>query len=101
MNAALQSSREWQRVPSARGASVVLPGQSPEGAHILSVLLKRSYHVANGRPCQPMDQNRALAAGDVFWVEPMSSAVRYESDFIPFKTATDVDLNEAVWACLK
>ena len=98
MNAALQSSGEWQRVPGARGASVVLPGQSPEGAYILSVLLKRSYHIANGEPCQPMDPNRALAAGDVFWVEPMSSTVRYESDFIPFKTATDVVLNGTVHA---
>jgi hypothetical protein len=98
VSAALQSSQEWQRVPGARGASVVLPGQSPEGAHVLSVLLKRSYHIADGGHCQPMDQNRALVAGDVFWAEPMSSAVRYESDFIPFKTATDVVLNGTVHA---
>jgi len=45
-----------------------------------------------------MERNLALAAGDAFWVEPASSAVRYESDFIPFKTATDVVLNGTVHA---
>ena len=72
---------------------MVLPGQTPEGAYILSVLLKRSYHIAEGRVCRPMERDRALAAGDVFWAEPASSAVRYESDFVPYKYATDVVLN--------
>jgi hypothetical protein len=95
---ALLKPREWQRVPGAHGASVVLPGQTPAGEYILGVLLKRSYRIADGRACQPLQPHRPLAAGDVFWVEPVSSAVRYESDFVPFKTAIDVVLNGTVHA---
>ena len=31
--------------------------------------------------------------GDVYWDHPMNSSVRYETDFWPFKLATDVVLN--------
>jgi hypothetical protein len=42
--------------------------------------------------------DRPLAAGDVYWDHPMNSSVRFESDFWPFKVATDVVLNGTAYA---
>jgi hypothetical protein len=75
------------------GARTVLPGQSPEGAYILGVLVKRTYQIVPGGACTRADVDRALVSGDVYWDHPMNSSVRYESDFFPFKVATDVVLN--------
>jgi hypothetical protein len=79
--------------PASRGARIVLPGQSPDGAYILSVLVKRTFDIVPGGVCTPAAEDRPLLPGDVFWDDPMNSSVRYESDFIPFKPATDVVLN--------
>ena len=81
-----------------RGSRIVLPGQSPEGAYILSVLLKRTFEIQPGRVCQPAPSDRPLIPADVFWDAPMNSAVRFETDFIPFKPGTDVVLNGSVHA---
>ena len=84
--------------PSGAGVSIVLPGQTPAGEHILSVLLKRSYEIVPNRPCRRAEADRALVPGDVFWDSPMNSSVRHESDFAPFKLGTDVVLNGQVHA---
>jgi hypothetical protein len=42
--------------------------------------------------------DKALNPGDVYWDDPMNSSVRLESDFIPFKLATDVVLNGSAHA---
>ncbi len=78
--------------------TVVLPGQTPEGQYILSVLLKRTYQIVKNQKCARAETDQALIAGDVYWDDPMNSSVRYESDFIPFKLATDVVLNGKVYA---
>jgi hypothetical protein len=75
------------------GERVVLPGQSPAGEYILSVLVKRTYRIVPGGVCTRTDIDRELLAGDVYWDHPMNSSVRYESDFWPFKVGTDVVLN--------
>jgi hypothetical protein len=81
-------------LPAERGgARTVLPGQSPEGAYILSTLVKRTYHLVPGGVCTRAEDDRALVPGDVYWDHPMNSSVRHESDFFPFKVATDVVLN--------
>jgi hypothetical protein len=85
-------------VGERRGAYIVLPGQSPEGAYVLSVLVKRTFHIVPGDVCTRADEDRALAPGDVYWDDPMNSSVRYESDFIPFKVATDIVLNGTAYA---
>ena len=72
---------------------VVLPGQTPEGEYILSVLIKRTYDIVPDTPCPRAQKDTQLFAGDVPWGDPMNSAIRYESDFIPFKLATDVVFN--------
>ena len=84
--------------PPARGAATVLPGQTPDGAHILSVLVKRTFDIVPGGECTLAAEDRPVLAGDVFWDDPMNSSVRYESDFVPFKLATDVVVNGAAYA---
>lgn len=72
---------------------VVLPGQTPEGEHVLSVLLKRSYDIEAGGRCVRAEKDAKVIGGDVHYGDPMTSSVRYESDFVPFKLATDVVFN--------
>lgn len=80
------------------GAHIVLPGQLPDGSPILSVLLKRTFAIVPGGVCTRAAEDQPLVPGDVFWDDPVTSSVRYESDFIPFKLATDVVLNGLVHA---
>jgi hypothetical protein len=84
--------------PDLGGARMVLPGQSPEGAYVLSVLLKRTFQIVAEGHCPRAEEDRAIVPGDVFWDDPMNSSVRYESDLVPFKVATDVVLNGTVHA---
>jgi len=83
--------------PPADGARAarftVLPGQTPAGEYVLSVLLKRSYTIVPGGRCARADADRKLVPGDVHFGDPMNSSVKLESDFVPFKLATDVVLN--------
>jgi hypothetical protein len=81
-----------------RGITVVLPGQTPEGGYILSILLKRTYDIVPNEVCSRARTDNPLTPGDVPWDDPMNSSVRYESDFIPFKLATDVVLNGKAYA---
>lgn len=80
------------------GKSVVLPGQTPEGDHVLSVLVKRSYAIRNGYVCTRTVEDCALVPGDVHFGDPLNSTIRFESDFVPWKLATDVVLNGSAHA---
>ncbi len=73
-----------------RGPVVVLPGQTPEGGHILSVLLKRTYDIVRDGHASRAQTDRPLLAGDQPWGNPLNSTTRYEADFVPFKLSTDV-----------
>jgi hypothetical protein len=75
------------------GARIVLPGQSPEGEYILAVLIKRTFDILANGECVRAGEDRSLTPGEMFWDHPMNSSVQYESDFVPFKLATDVVLN--------
>ncbi len=77
---------------------IVLPGQTPEGQHILSVLVKRTYAIVPGSLCVRAEKDRKLAPGDVHYGDPMNSPVKFESDFVPFKLATDIVLNGTAYA---
>jgi hypothetical protein len=72
---------------------IVLPGQTPEGQHILSVLVKRTYDIIPGDRCIRTVTDKKLVPGDVHYDDPMNSTVKFESDFVPFKLATDVVLH--------
>ena len=76
----------------------VLPGQTPDGQHILSVLLKRSYDIVPGKPCRRAEKDQKLFAADIHYGDPMNSTVQFESDFIPYKQATDIVLNGKAYA---
>lgn len=80
------------------GNTILLPGQTPEGRHVLSVLVKRSYVIRAGRRCVRAEADQPLVPGDVHFGDPMNSTVRLESDFVPFKLATDVVVNGAAHA---
>lgn len=88
----------WAPATALHGSSIVLPGQTPQGGHVLSVLLKRSYGIEAGRVCVRADEDQPLTPGDVFWDTPMNSSVRLESDFVPWKLQTDVVLIARVHA---
>jgi hypothetical protein len=82
---------------SRAGRHIVLPGQTPDGEHIMAVLVKRTYDIG-GRRCVRAEADRKLIPGDVHYGDPMNSTVRFETDFIPFKVATDVVLNGTAYA---
>jgi hypothetical protein len=77
---------------------IVLPGQTPEGEHIFGVLVKRTYDIEPGRCCTRATSDKKLVPGDLHYDDPMNSAVKFETDFVPFKLATDVVLNGRAYA---
>ena len=97
MTAVVQSS---PRASSAERTiqKIVLPGQTPQGEHIFGVLIKRTYDIVPGGRCTRATADKKLVPGDVHYDDPMNSTVRFESDFIPFKLATDVVLNGRAYA---
>jgi hypothetical protein len=95
MNAAIAAAAQspaWAEATPADGSRIVLPGQTPQGGHILSVLLKRTYNIQAGQVCTRADEDELLNPGEVFWETPMNTSVRFESDFAPYKLQTDVVL---------
>ena len=73
--------------------SVILPGQLPSGQPILSLLVKRTYVLRPGASCERAAADRKLISGDQHFNDPLNTTVKFESDFVPFKLATDVVLN--------
>jgi len=84
--------------PPEAGKWILLPGQSPDGRHILSVLVKRSYHIQDGGRALRAPEDQPLVPGDEHYGDPMNSTVKHESDFVPFKLATDVVVNAIAYA---
>jgi len=80
------------------GRHLVLPGQTPEGGYVLAVLLKRTYDVVPGGRCTRAADDRKLVPADHPYGDPLCTSVELESDFVPFKLATDVVLNGAAYA---
>lgn len=92
-----------QNSPSVSAAEctiqkIVLPGQTPQGEHIFGVLIKHTYDIAPGGRCTRATVDKKLVPGDVHYDDPMNSTVCFESDFVPFKLATDVVLNGRAYA---
>src|SRR5262245_45629293 len=80
------------------GQTIVLPGQTPQGEPVLGVLVKRTYTIAPGKRCRRAEEDRKLVSGDAHYDDPLNSPVKFESDFVPFKLATDVVLNGKAYA---
>ncbi len=87
-----------ERAPARPVQKIVLPGQTPAGQYILSVLVKRTYDIKPGTMCQRAAADGKVISGDVYYDDPMNSPVKLESDFIPFKLATDVVVNATAYA---
>jgi hypothetical protein len=77
---------------------IVLPGQTPQGEHILSVLAKRTYDIGLDGRCVRASADFRIVSGDIHYGDPMNSTVKLESDFVPYKQATDVVLNGRAYA---
>lgn len=85
-------------VGATAGHTVTLPGQSPDGRHILGVLVKRSFTIRPGQRCSRAAEDVPLVPGDEHFGDPMNTVVKHESDFVPFKLATDVVVNATAFA---
>jgi Uncharacterized protein conserved in bacteria len=96
--AALQSPPSEAARSERIDQKIVLPGQTPEGQHVLSVLVKRTYEIVSGSRCARAEADKKLIPGDLHYGDPMSSTVKFESDFVPFKLATDVVLHGKAYA---
>ncbi|MBN1980592.1 MAG: DUF2169 domain-containing protein [Chitinivibrionales bacterium] len=68
----------------------VLPGQMADGRHILSVLVKRSYTIEQGKQAIRSASDERLYPVDCYYGTAQNSSVKQESDFVPFKLKTDV-----------
>jgi hypothetical protein len=77
---------------------VLLPGQTPAGEYILGVLVKRTYTIVPSKRCVRAESDYRLIPGDEHYGDPMNSTVKFETDFFPFKVATDVVLNGNAYA---
>ncbi len=77
---------------------VILPGQTPEGEYVLSVLVRRSYDIVPGGICVRSPSDTKLNAGDVYYDGPVNSSVRFEADFVPHKLKTDIVINGSAFS---
>lgn len=70
----------------------ILPGHAPDGAPILSVLGKRTYRIAHGKPAWPDGEQAPFLAADEPWGQgnPFAATVKAESDLVAYKPMTDV-----------
>lgn len=71
---------------------VLLPAQKPDGAHILGAVVKRTYDINTDGSCTPSAEQAPLVTADKFYEgkDPLTASCLMESDFIPYKAATDV-----------
>jgi hypothetical protein len=72
---------------------ILLPGQTPQGEYILAVLIKRTYDILRGQPCQRAVGPTKLVKGDKHYGDPRTTPVQFESDLVPYKLATDIVVN--------
>jgi hypothetical protein len=75
-----------------RDEFVILPGQAEAGQPIFSVLVKRTYTIRPGQPAARSEKDRPFVQVDEYYEpgDPESATVKYESDLVPYKLATDV-----------
>ena len=81
-----------------KASHIVLPGQDPSGQYILSVLVKRTYDIVDGTACRRAGKDQKIHTADVPYGDPLNSSIKFESDFVPFKLATDIVVNAKCYA---
>jgi hypothetical protein len=67
-------------------------GQDDQGQPIFAVLLKRTYDIRANQAAVRAEQDNPLVQTDVYYDDgdPRHATVKYESDMVPYKLATDV-----------
>jgi hypothetical protein len=80
---------------ASRGSSevkAIVQGKDDEGQSIFSVLVKRTYDIRTSGRVVRAEKTRSLLQIDEYYDEgePEWATVKYETDFAPFKLATDV-----------
>ena len=70
----------------------VVPGKTETGNPIFSVLVKRTYDVRPGQAVVRAQKTNPLVKVDVYYDhgDPETCCVKYETDLVPYKPATDV-----------
>src|SRR5271165_2036563 len=78
----------------------IVQGKDDKGRSVFSVLVKRTYDIDSGRRVVRTPKARPLVQIDEYYDdgEPEWSTVKYETDFAPFKLATDVVVIGKVFA---
>lgn len=74
-----------------------LPMVGPGNSNILTVIAKATFAFAPGKTELASDQT-PIAFGDQFYDENDGGGIRYETDMVPFKPATDVVLSGKAYA---
>jgi hypothetical protein len=83
--------------PSRPGHHALVPGQTPEGQHVLAIIVKRTYAITDDGTCRRAELDRKVMAADKHYDDPMNTSVEFAADFIPFKIATDVAVNAVAY----
>ncbi len=85
-------------VEQPKEEQILLPGQTPQGEYILSLLVKRTYEIIPGASCRRLTRAARLIKGDKHYGDPRITPVKFEADLVPFKLATDIVLNAKAYA---
>jgi len=68
----------------------VVSGRDQQRRDIFAFLIKRSYLVNESGQCIRSEHASVWQETDEYYGDPASSSVRFESDVVPFKCATDI-----------
>jgi hypothetical protein len=74
------------------GVVRIVPGRNGQGEHVFTVLVKRSYSIADQKIAARCEHDAALRLTDAYYDggEPDWSTVQYEGELAPSKPKTDV-----------
>jgi hypothetical protein len=72
------------------GTARLLSGIDAAAPAALTLIVKGTFDLHPGKPATPAAKQLPLVGADEHTAEPGVSAVRYESDFVPFKPRADV-----------
>jgi hypothetical protein len=69
----------------------IAAGKTDTGIPIFSVLVKRTYDIKSGQEAIRTELTNPITLTDIYYDngDPRSSTVKYESDMVPYKIATD------------
>jgi hypothetical protein len=70
----------------------IVPGRNDRGEHVFSVIVKRTYRIAEGGAVERAEVDREFLRIDRYYEDgdPDWSTVQYESELAPYKPSTDV-----------